>query len=207
MSSLLPSSSIPDFYSELFPFRLKIASSREEMQARFDEFARNNPDLCLEQTAEGEIIVMLPTGGKSGIRGSEITKQVAVWAATAGGLVFDSQTLFMLSNGAKRGPDCAWVQRQRWEALSDNEQESYPPLAPDLVIEVRSKSDRLSVIQAKMLEYISCGVRLGWLIDPYQRDVFIYQPAREVVAMHEPKTLEGGEVAVGLKLDLLPIFQ
>lgn len=195
------------FAEDLFPFSLRIGSSSEEMHARFDEFARNNPSLKLEQTADGEIVVMLPTGGKSGIRGTEITRQVANWAIAAGGLVFDSATLFKLPSGAKRGPDCAWVRKERWDSLSDDEQEAYPPLAPDLAIELRSKTDRLSLLQAKMMEYVECGVSLGWLIDPYERVVYVYQPEHAVIELRDPKFLEGGAVAIGLTLDLATIFE
>lgn len=192
--------------TETTPVSLRIGACRQEMFDFFDTFVSYNPDYRFEQSAEGEIIVMLPTGGKNGIRGSEIIKQVAVWANTHGGLVFDSQTLFKLPNGAKRGPDCAWVTQERWNALSNDEQETYPPLAPDLIVELRSKSDSLNLLRQKMEEYINQGVRLGWLLDPYLRMAHIYQPGKQVIELRQPHFLDGADVATGLKLDVLAIF-
>ncbi len=191
---------------DCLPVSLKIGSCRQEMIDRFEEFASNNPSLHLEQTAGGEVIVMLPTGGRTSVRNTEITKQVANWATRNGGFVFDSQSLFRLPNGAKRGPDCAWVRADRWTSLSDEEQESYPPLAPDLAIELRSKTDRLVALQTKMEEYAANGVRLGWLIDPFERQVYVYRPQKSVIQLREPQELDGEDVALGLKLDLTLIY-
>lgn len=116
---------------------------------------------------------MSPTGGESGIRNSEISFQLTAWTRNAGGFAFDSSTLFRLPNGALRSPDASWIASDRWQQLSPEERESYPPIAPDFVIELRSKTDRLVDLQDKMKEYCDCNVRLGWLIDPMLKQVHV----------------------------------
>jgi Uma2 family endonuclease len=92
------------------------------------------------------------------------------------GLGFDSSTGFTLSNGAKRSPDVAWVRRSRWEVVTAEEQEEFPPLCPNFVVELRSRSDDIATLQAKMQEYVANGAPLGWLIDPHEKRVYIYRP-------------------------------
>ena len=126
-------------------------------------------------------MIMPPTGTKTGWRNSRITQRLANWAETDGtGLVFDSSTGFTLPSGAKRSPDSSWVRRERWDALTEAQQDSFAPVCPDFVIELRSRQDRLAVLQEKMQEYIENGAQLGWLIDPLEKRVHIYCPDQSV---------------------------
>ncbi len=135
-----------------------------------------NPEWQLERTAKGELIVMSPVGGVSGNREAALISRVWAWnESTRLGYVFSSSTIFRLPNGGERSPDVAWIQRERWEALTPEEQEKFPPLCPDFVIELRSRTDSLKVLQEKMQEYLNSGLRLGWLIDPLQEQVEIYR--------------------------------
>ena len=173
----------------------------------FEDIVANNPLWKIERTANGETVFMSPTGGRSGVRNSEITFQLGNWARSNGGTAFDSSTLFRLPNGALRSPDGCWLQTERWQSLADEEQESYPPIAPDFVIELRSRTDRLIDLQDKMIEYADNGVRLGWLIDPLKKQVHIYRSREAPVILNNPTVVSGETVLPGFALDLSRIFK
>ena len=162
----------------------------------------NNPELKIERTADGETVFMSPTGGESGLRNSEINAALVIWARGYGGAVFDSSTLFRLPNGALRSPDASWIQTARWQSLSDQERKSFPPVAPDFVIELRSQTDRVIDLQEKMKEYVSSGVLLGWLIDPLLKQVHIYRSVETPVVLSEPKSVSDDAILPGFILDL-----
>lgn len=172
----------------------------------FEAIVANNPEWKVERTAEGETVFMSPTGGEGGVRNSEITCQIVLWARENGGPTFDSSTLFRLSNGALRSPDAAWIMTERWQALTSRERKGYPPIVPDFVIELRSATDRLVDVREKMKEYISCGVRLGWLIDPLRKQVHVYLPDQTPVILSDPKSVCDETVLPGFTLDLSRIF-
>ena len=162
----------------------------------------------LELTADGELIVMPPTGGETGNRNSELTFQLQAWSRQNRqlGLAFDSSTLFTLPNCAKRSPDASWVRRDHWEALTPKQRQTFPPICPDFVVELRSETDSLAKLQAKMQEYMEQGSRLGWLIDPKSQKVEIYRPGQDVEVLQSTPTLSAQEVMPGFVLDLQPIF-
>lgn len=169
----------------------------------FFEFCQLNRDWRLELTSEGDLIIMPPTGGETGRRNFNLTMLFGIWAEADGaGIGFDSSTGFTLPNGAKRSPDLAWVKRSRWEALTEEEREEFPPLCPDFVVEIRSRSDALNTLLAKMREYLANGAQLGWLIDPLERKAYIYCPSVEVYCLEDPKTISGDPVLPGFILDL-----
>lgn len=173
----------------------------------FYQLCQVNPDLKLERSAKGELIIMPPTGGESGRRNAEITIDLGIWNRQARlGYTFDSSTCFKLPNGAERSPDAAWVERSRWEALRPEEREKFPPLAPDFVIELRSATDNLSTLRAKMQEYRENGVRLGWLINPQDQQVEIYRLEQDRETLQSPQQLSGESVLPGFVLDLTRIW-
>jgi Uma2 family endonuclease len=139
--------------------------------AAFYEFCRQNDHLKFERNADGTVVAMPNTDGKTGNRNTKIIARLDLWAETYGGLVFDSSTAFKLPNGATRSPDAAWLSDARWNALTADEQERFPPVAPDFVVELMSNTDSQPTAKTKMTEYIACGVRLGWLIDTKQQEV------------------------------------
>jgi len=146
---------------------------------------------------------MTPTGGESGVQNAELTTEVVMWNRQEKlGVVFDSSTGFKLPDGATRSPNTAWVQRDRWLAVSPEQRKRFPPLAPDSLVELRSESDDLNPLQEKLQEYIDNGVRLGWLIDPIQQQVEIYRPDRPVEVVPLPATLSGEAVLPGFVLAL-----
>jgi Uma2 family endonuclease len=170
--------------------------------AQFAHLCRNNPDLRFERTADGALVIMPPAGGKSSNRNFRLTGQFFAWLeATGTGVGFDSSGGFILPNRAIRSPDLAWIRQEHWDALSDTEREGFLPLCPDFVVELRSPSDARADLRAKMREYIDNGARLGWLIDPFGREVEIYHP-EEQRTLVSPVSLSGEDVLPGFVLDL-----
>jgi len=186
---------------------LQIPPSVRLTDEQFYEICRANRDLRFERTARGELIIMPPTGGGTSKRNASITGQLTGWNQRSQlGVVFDSSGGFRLPNGAERSPDAAWIPLAKWEALSEAEQERFLPLCPDFVIELRSPSDNLNTLRAKLAEYRDNGCQLGWLLNRQDRQVEIYRPSRDVEIVANPTTLSGEEVLPGFVLDLAPIW-
>jgi Uma2 family endonuclease len=174
---------------------------------QFLEFCSENGDLRFELTAKGELVVMPPVGSETGWREGKLVVRLGVWAERDGtGLAFGPSAGFTLPNGAIRAPDASWIVRSRWDVLSADEKAKYAPICPDFVIELRSPSDSLRIIQDKLEEYVENGSRLGWLIDPRQRCVYVYEPGQPMVRLDSPGILSGGTVLPGFELDLGEIW-
>jgi Uma2 family endonuclease len=174
---------------------------------QFEQLCQLNPDRSLELTKDGELEIVAPTGGESGRQESKLITRLTIWnEQTELGETFSSSTAFILPNSAERSPDAAWVERSRWEALTTEQRKKFPPLAPDFVIELRSETDSLKKLQQKMQEYRDNGVRLGWLINPQQRQVEIYRLGQDVETLENPNTLSGEDVLPGFVLDLRSIL-
>lgn len=186
------------------PETLMLQVTREQFVA----LATANRDLRLERTATGELIVNPPTGGETGKRNAKISTQLGGWSEAHENLgeYFDSSTGFELPNGANRSPDASWVRRDRWEALTPKQREGFIPLCPDFVVELRSKTDSLKMLQAKMMEYRSNGAQLGWLLDPKNKQVEIYRAGQDVEILEQPSTLSGEDVLPGFTLILKRIW-
>ena len=175
---------------------------------QFYQLCIANPEYLLELTAEGVLIVMAPVGGESGNQEMELGADLTLWnRQTRLGKVFSSSTIFKLPLGGKRSPDAAWVELSRWNELDSENREKFPPLAPDFVIELRSPTDELSALQEKMIEYRNNGVRLGFLINPQDRQAEIYRLDQEVEILQAPGTLSGENVLPGFVLDLSWIWE
>ena len=173
----------------------------------FDQLCRSNPDLRLERTAQGELIAMAPSGSETGYYNADISGQLWQWnRKRQGGITFDSSTGFTLPNGAIRSPDAAWIEISRWQAIPPQQRRKFAPICPDFVIELKSPSDDLSILQAKLTEYIENGTRLGWLIDPENRQVFCYRPQQLPELFNNPRHLSGEDVLLEFVLDLLVVW-
>lgn len=171
------------------------------------ELSAINEGLKFELSAEGDLIVMPPPGGRTSDRNSEINFQLRGWAKRDGtGVAYDSSGGFDLPDGATLGPDGAWVLKSRLEPISLEQQEKALPLCPDFVLELRSPSDRLPPLQRKMRQYLANGARLGWLIDPYTKQVEVYRPDTPVERLDHPATISGDPVLPGFVLDLQEIW-
>lgn len=187
------------------PMRVRLPTPLRDEEL-FDLCAANRT-LRIERTSDGELIIMAPTGGETGRRNFNLIVQFGAWVQRDGtGVGFDSSTGFLLPNGAERAPDLAWVTKARWEALSVVQRRKFPPLCPDFVLELRSPSDTLAEQRAKLEEYIACGARLGWLVDPEDRRVYVYRPGRPVEIQDGAAELRGDPELPGFVLDLGAIW-
>ncbi len=182
----------------------------KQFVATSDEFfdlCQANPTLQMERTAAGEVIIMSPAGSKTSARNAGITGQLWLWnEETRLGISFDSSGGFHLPNGADRSPDAAWVIQERWNELTEWQQQRFAPLCPDFVVELRSSSDRIQDVRDKMQEYIDNGARLGWLIDPETRTVEIYELGEEVETLYNPERIAGDPVLPGFILDMKRVW-
>lgn len=170
---------------------------------QFYALCRANPDVKFERSAAGELVIIAPTGGETGSYNSEINAEFVIWnRRTQLGKVFDSSTCFNLPQGGERSPDVAWVALERWQALNLSQQQKFPPIAPDFVLELLSPSDSLEKTQAKMQEYMNGGVKLGWLIDRDNRYVEIYRAGLDVEVLQSPLQLSGEDILPGFVLNL-----
>ena len=170
---------------------------------QFYHICQNNRELKFERTTQGDLIIMSPVGGESGNREADLLIDLGIWNRQTGlGFIFSSSTIFKLPNGADRSPDVAWIRREKWLALSQQQRQKFPPLAPDFLIELRSATDKLETLRFKMLEYQEAGVLLGWLINPQQQQVEIYRLQREVEIYNLPAALSGETVLPGFCLRL-----
>jgi Uma2 family endonuclease len=163
----------------------------------------SNRELRIERTRDGELIIMPPAGGETSRRNSLVVAALVLWNEQAhAGHVFDSSGGFVLPSGAMRSPDAAWVARERWERLTDEQRDKFPPLCPDFVAELRSESDRLHTLQEKMAEWIENGCRLACLIDPTRERACVYRPGVAPREVSFTEALSGEEVLPGFTLPL-----
>ena len=173
---------------------------------QFYQLCQNNQDWQLERTAKGDLLIMPPIGGISGNREANFISLLWLWnQRTQLGKVFSSSTIFRLPKGGNRSPDAAWVANEVWASLTLEAQEKFPPICPNFVIELRSRTDSLSQLQEKMQEYLDSGLQLGWLINPQAQQVEIYRPDQSVEIIQLPAKLSGENVLPEFILDL-PIF-
>ena len=173
----------------------------------FERLCADNPETRFETTPQGKLIIMSPTGSESGRKNGRLFFQVELWnTKTKLGVSFDSSTGFKLSNGALRSPDVSWVELAKWNSLSEQQQRKFAPIDPDFVIELMSPTDDINELQQKMTEYMSCGVKLGWLINPDEKQVEIYRNGQDREVLNNPQSLSGEDILPGLIVDLSSIL-
>ncbi len=187
---------------------LHIPKSMQFDETQFFDFCTENRELQIERTVQGDFEIMSPTSGETSWRNSSLIAELYIWAKRNGeGVVFDSSGGFILPNGATRSPDVSWVKKSRLMQLTLEQKQRFLPLCPDFVIELRLPSDNLKTLQAKMQEYRDNGTSLGWLINPQQRQVFIFQPEKEVVILDNPEFLIANELLNGFKLEMKSLWE
>ncbi|MBW4680501.1 MAG: Uma2 family endonuclease [Microcoleus vaginatus WJT46-NPBG5] len=189
------------------PIVLRMPPELQMTDDQFFEFCQMNRDLSIERNKTGELIIMPPTGGTTGNRNFNIAVQLGIWAEQDGtGICFDSNSGFKLSMGDK-SPDASWMKLDRWNALSEEQQDKFVPICPDFVVELRSASDNLKPLQEKMEEYMrEPGVQLGWLIDRKHRQVYIYRPGMPVECLENPDTVSGEPALPGFVLKMSKVW-
>ncbi|MEC4819773.1 MAG: Uma2 family endonuclease [Scytonema sp. PMC 1069.18] len=190
------------------PVILKMPPDLQMTDEQFFEFCQVNRDLRIERNQLGEISIMSPTGGTTGNRSGSLFGELYIWSNQDGtGICFDSSTGFKLSTGAERSPDASWMTLERWNSLSQEQQDKFVPICPDFVVELRSPSDNLKPLQEKMAEYMrEPGVRLGWLIDRKNRKVYVYRPGKPEECLDNPPTVSGDSVLPEFVLNMNKIW-
>ena len=190
-----------------WPLVLRSRPALELSGDQFFDLCQINGDLRIERNADGVLEIMPPAGSATGYRNSEINMQLRLWSKQDGsGLAFDSSAGFTLPNGAARSPDASWIARFRWEQVPQEERDRFAPICPDFVLELRSPSDRLATLQDKLTEYLANGARLGWLLDPQSRHVYVYRPDAPMERLDGPDVVAGDPVLAGFRLDLREIW-
>ncbi len=188
---------------EGFRLLLRTPALQDLTEDQFFDLCQINRKLRIEQSKEGDILIMSPTGGATSWRNSRIVVALVNWAEMySDGIVFDSNGGFILPNGAMRSPDASWVKRSRLTTLTPDQKQKFLPLCPEFVVELRSPSDSLKELQAKMEEYRENGALLGWLLDPAVRRGYVYRPEQAVDCLENPSSLSGDPVLPGFVLNL-----
>jgi Uma2 family endonuclease len=188
--------------------RFEIDGDRPMDDDEYFEFCARNRKLRIERNANGEIIIMPPAGGETGYRNSDLTAQLTIWSKRDGrGRAFDSNTEFILPNGAALAPDASWVRSSRLEQFTKEQKKRFLPLCPDFVVELISPGDRLPRVQAKMGEWMENGAALGWLIDADRRTVYVYRPAHPPQELVDADHVVGEGPVEGFRLELADIWQ
>lgn len=172
-------------------------------------FCIANPDLNMERDENGQLHITMTSAFLVGSsNNSELIGELIIWnRKKKGGRVIESNGGFFLNDKSMRVPDVAWIHIERWNALSHDEKESFPHMAPDFVIELKSKTDNLAYLQRKMTKWIKNGVRLAWLVCPDSQTTYIYEPGKPQLAKHFDETLSGGEVLIGFSTRLSDILE
>ncbi len=193
--------------AEILPMVLQLHPAIKMTDDQFYEFCQLNRDFRIERNAFGELVIMSPTGSETDERNFNLIGQLWIWTKQDGtGVGFGSSGGFTLPNGAVRSPDAAWIKSTRWEAIPLELRKKFAPICPEFVIELRSDSDSLQLLQEKMQEYIDNGTELGWLIDRKQRKVFIYRPGNIIEELDNPQVLSGESLLPGFVLDLNQVW-
>jgi Uma2 family endonuclease len=192
---------------EYIPRELVELTHRSVTPEQFERLCSEYSDWRLELTSSGELIVMPGTGGLTGIRNSNLTYQLEAWSQIDGtGVCFDSSTMFALPNQARRSPDASWIKRERWDSLTERQKNSFVPICPDFVVELRSPTDRLPAVCDKILEYLENGALLGWLIDPFEFRVYVFRPGHELVILENPDTVSADPLLPGFRLNVMELW-
>ena len=186
---------------------IEVADGRLMNDDEYFAFCMANPDLRIEREANGVILIVPPTGGEAGYRNSDLNFQLTAWARRDGkGRAFDSNTEYILPNGAARSPDASWVSEGRLAALSKEQKKVFLPLCPEFVVELTSPSDRLNNVKSKMEEWMANGAQLGWLIDADRRTLYIYRPGQAPEELADPDSVTGEGPVEGFRLELQEIW-
>jgi len=194
--------------SQTIPLHSPLELTLELTDEQFFQLCIDNRDLRFERTASGGLIIMPPTGSETGNFNIDLSYQLQSWSRQNKhlGIAFDSSTGFKLPDGSDISPDAAWVRRDRWDALTPEQKEKFAPICPDFVVELRSTTDSLEKLRAKMKVYVKNGARLGWLLDRKNRKVEISRQGSDVEILDSPATVSGEDVLPGFVLDLTDIF-
>jgi Uma2 family endonuclease len=182
---------------------VRIVSGARLSDEEFLAFCRAYEPYQFEQDEYGQIIMMTPAGARGANLEGHLFSVLDAWVqATGNGFAVNSNAGFRLPDTSLRLPDAGWISTQKWNALSEQEQEGFPQLCPDFVIELRSPSDRAPAVEKKMAKWMRNGAQLAWLIDRKRKLVIIYRPNRAPEILHQPEVLEGEGPVAGFRLKM-----
>lgn len=204
MSSVIVSNTMFD-YAPVFELDFGKALKKMDDDEFFD-FCQRNKSMRIEMDKQGAITIMAPTGSETGKKNFKLTVKFGIWVEKNGGVGFDSSTGFRLPNGAKRSPDLSWMRLEKWNSVAPDRRKKFAPVCPDFVVELRSETDSLRKLQAKMIEYIENGASLGWLIDATKKKVYVYRPENPVEILDNPKEVSGEPLLKDFTLVLKEIW-
>ena len=189
------------------PIVLRFSPVIEMTEEQFLTFCEQNETARIERTAEGDLEVLPLVDMYSSSRNLDIATQLRNWARRDGeSIALGPSAGFTLPNGAVRSPDASWIPKSRLAELTTEDKSAFAHICPDFVVELRSRSDRLSVLRAKMDEYMENGARLGWLIDPLDRRVYVYRPDSEVKILENPESVSAEPELPGFTLELEDVW-
>jgi Uma2 family endonuclease len=207
MSIAIPETAFDNDLLGIEPTRIVLRPLLNLDDDQFLQLCAQNPEQPFEQTAQGEVIIVAPTGMFSGSLENKILYQLTHWNEQhQRGVVFSSSALIRLPKGSIRSPDATWIELSRWQSLTEQQQKKLGPICPNFVIELRSETDRVKTLQKKLEEYIDNGVELGWIIDPIMLQVHIYAQGKPLQVLDKPTTVTGTGSVAGFVLDLKGIF-
>ena len=172
-------------------------------------FCMANPDLYIERDENGQLFINItPTFALSSSNNSELITEIGLWnRQKKSGTVLESNGGFFLSDSSMRVPDVAWIAINRWKALSMAEKKSFPRLAPDFIIELKSETDSLTELKAKMQKWIDNGVRLAWLISTEEQLTYIYKEGKSPATCSFDDILSGENVLINFSVRLSDILE
>ncbi|MDQ6762071.1 MAG: Uma2 family endonuclease [Bacteroidota bacterium] len=184
------------------PIKGDISDSMSDKE--FLDFCLQNKMLRVERDENKQIIIMAPTTSSTGIINASLISKLIVWNEKKKlGFCFDSVAGFTLSDRSVRSPDASWVNAKKWNQLTDLQKDSFAPICPDFVIELKSKSDNHKYLTAKMDKWIKNGCAFAWLINPENKTAFIFRKDGSMNEVYDFKNILSGEdVLPGFKLDL-----
>jgi Uma2 family endonuclease len=188
------------------PVRIKTDTPMSDDE--FMIFCAANEPTRFERDANGEIVAMSPAGNRTGRKNAYVVQVLGNWSDADGrGYHFDSSTGFTLPDGSVRSPDASWIEARRWDALSEDEKDSFSAITPNFVVELLSPSDSRAQLQRKMEQWIANGAEVAWLIDPVEKTVAIYRPNGEPEHLNEPTSVQGSGPIAGFELVMSRIWQ
>ena len=186
---------------------IRIRPDRPMTDPELEQFSSENRLFRVERESNGELLVMSPTGTEGGSTEADVVIELGIWARADGrGKVFGSNAGFTLPDNSVRAADAAWVSWERWHSLTDSQRKGFAPLCPEFVIEVRSESDRLPQLRAKMQLWLENGAELAWLVDPLRKAVEVYRLGEAAEVYEKPTSVQGTGPIRGFELVLPRIW-
>lgn len=167
-----------------------------------------NPELNIERDEKGQISInMSPTYALTSSFNSNILIEIGIWnKKNKTGKIFDSNSAFFLADNSMRGPDVAWISKEKWDSLSSSEKKSIPKIVPDFIIEFQSETDNIKELKQKMTKWVKNGVKLAWLVSPQTQETLVFFD-NKTESIPFNKTLDGKNILVGLQLIMAEIIE